>query len=153
MKKLILATASVLALGIAGSGVGYAAESTSSSTTPPASTMQSQSTMPQSTQTQTAPVNPSEGQIKQVQEQLKSAGLYKGTADGKMGAETKQAISEFQQQHNLTKTGTLDQETMAALSNQGNTGSGSSVNSSAQPPSSSGAGAPLNPSTTPSTSR
>jgi len=94
----------------------------------------------------------SETQIKQVQEQLKSAGLYKGTADGKMGAETKQAISEFQQQHGLTKTGTLDEETLAAL-NSGRSSVGSSVSGSATEPSSSGAAGSLNSSTVPNSRR
>ena len=93
MKKLILATASLLALGIAGSGIGNAAESTNTpgaSAQPPSSS----TTMSQSPQAATAPVNVSESEIKQAQEQLKEAGLYKGADDGKMGPETKQAISE-----------------------------------------------------------
>jgi peptidoglycan hydrolase-like protein with peptidoglycan-binding domain len=61
-----------------------------------------------------------ESQVKQAQQQLKSAGLYKGTVDGKMGSDTQQAIEQFQQKHGLPATGTLDEQTMAAL--QGNTG-------------------------------
>jgi peptidoglycan hydrolase-like protein with peptidoglycan-binding domain len=153
MKNLILATASVLALGIAGSGIGNAADNYNSSPNTPGASTQTPSatTMPQSTQAVavTAPVNASESQVKQAQERLKSAGLYKGTADGKMGAETKQAISEFQQQHGLTKTGTLDQETLAALNSNQSSGR-SSVSGSTTQPSSSGAAGSLNPSTAPS---
>lgn len=151
MKNLVLAAASVLALGIAGSGIGNAADTYSSSPNTPGASAQTPSTttMPQSTQAATAPVNVSETQVKQVQERLKSTGLYKGTADGKMGAETKQAISEFQQQHGLTKTGTLDQETLTALNSNQSSG-GSSVNGFTTQPSSSGDAGSLNPSTAPS---
>jgi hypothetical protein len=64
MKKLILATASVLALGIASSGVGHAADPYSSSTS--TQTPRSTTTMPQqSTQSATSPATVSESQIKQ----------------------------------------------------------------------------------------
>ena len=106
MKKLIAATAAVLALGIATSEVAHA--QTPRSTT---------AMLPQSTQSETAVP---ESQVKQAQQQLKSAGLYKGTVDGKMGTDTQQAIAQFQQQHGLVATGTLDEQTMAAL--QGSTG-------------------------------
>jgi peptidoglycan hydrolase-like protein with peptidoglycan-binding domain len=131
-------------------GIGGAAEPTSSSTNLPASSAQTQTTVP-NTQAQTAPVNASESEIKQAQEQLKSAGLYKGTADGKMGPETKQAISEFQQKNGLTKTGELDQQTMAALSKtQSGAASSLSGSSSTQP---SASPSTVSPSTTPTKSR
>jgi peptidoglycan hydrolase-like protein with peptidoglycan-binding domain len=65
----------------------------------------------------TTSVNASEDQIKAVQEQLKTAGLYAGDVDGIIGRQTKQALQEFQQQHGL-------QMTLAALqSNTGQAGS------------------------------
>ena len=147
MRKFILASASVLALGIAASGFGYAAEPTHSSTSTPASS----STQAQSTGAQNTQAEASESQIKQAQEQLKSAGLYKGTADGKMGPETKQAISEFQQKNGLSKTGELDQQTMAALNNnQSGAASSLSGSSSTQPSTSPST---VSPSTTPTKSR
>lgn len=89
----------------------------------------------QQSETQTASVNLSKNQIQQVQEQLKTAGLYtglyKGKADGKIGPETKQAIQQFQQQQGLQATGELDQQTMAALQgNQGSAGSSALPNGS-----------------------
>jgi peptidoglycan hydrolase-like protein with peptidoglycan-binding domain len=108
MKKLIVATAAVLALGITGSGIAQTNTQAPRSTTMPP---------PQSTLSGTAVP---ESQVKQAQQQLKSAGLYKGTVDGKMGTDTQQAIEQFQQKHGLPATGTLDEQTMAAL--QGNTG-------------------------------
>jgi len=67
MKKLILATAAVLALGIAGTvaGVGQA-QTTSPSTTPPGSATQSPgTTMPQQPQNETTPgaQSPNQGTI------------------------------------------------------------------------------------------
>src|SRR5260370_19526037 len=120
---MILATASVLALGIAGSGHGNAADTYNSSPNTPGATTQSRTTttMPQSTQAVKAPVDASESQVKRATERLTSARFYKGTADGKMGAEAKQAISEFQHQHGLTKTGTLDHDTLAASKFTGKT--------------------------------
>jgi peptidoglycan hydrolase-like protein with peptidoglycan-binding domain len=53
----------------------------------------------------------SQDQVKQVQQHLKSSGLYKGEVDGEIGPETKQAISQFQQQNGLNQTGALDQQT------------------------------------------
>jgi peptidoglycan hydrolase-like protein with peptidoglycan-binding domain len=83
--------------------------------------------MSQSSNNEAAPA--SESQIKQVQEQLKANGLYKGEVDGKMGPETKQAISQFQQQNGLQQSGSLDQQTLSALSNNQNTsGSGTGAN-------------------------
>ena len=55
-------------------------------------------------------------QIKQAQQKLQAEGLYKGKIDGIAGAKTKQALLQYQKQHNLAQTGTLDQRTMAALS-------------------------------------
>src|SRR5205085_2791085 len=171
MKKLVLATASVLALGIAGIGVGSAQTPSSSPSTqapsPSAQTpyaspnaqspstssqMPSSSTMSQGSQAQSAPVNLSESQIKQVQQQLKGAGLYRGSVDGEMGPETKQAISQFQQQHGLNQTGVLDQQTLSALSsNQG--GAGSSMGTSGSPPSGASSAGNPNQSTAPNTTR
>ncbi len=135
MKKFMLPVVSALALGMVGVGFAQAAGTSSTTTMPPynssASTTQTPSTMQQGSESQTAPVNVSENQIKQVQEHLKTAGLYNGKADGKMGPETKQALQQFQQQQGLQATGQLDQETMAALqSNQGNAGSTASPNGS-----------------------
>ena len=121
MKTLIVATAAVLALGIAGSQVGHT------------QTPRSTAMPPQSTTSETAVP---ESQVKQAQQQLKSAGLYKGTVDGKMGSDTQQAIEQFQQKHGLPATGTLDEQTMAALQGStGRAGSSSTMTPAGQPPS------------------
>ena len=124
MKKLMVATAAVLALGITASGIAQTNTQAPRSTTMP----------PQSTLSDTAVP---ESQVKQAQQQLKSAGLYKGAVDGKMGSDTQQAIEQFQQKHGLPATGTLDEKTMTAL--QGSTGrAGSSSSLTPAHPSSTG---------------
>jgi peptidoglycan hydrolase-like protein with peptidoglycan-binding domain len=49
------------------------------------------------------------------QQQLQFSGLYRGSLDGKMSAETQQALLRFQLQRGLRPTGALDDATMAAL--------------------------------------
>ncbi|HTV90833.1 MAG TPA: peptidoglycan-binding domain-containing protein [Stellaceae bacterium] len=143
MKKLMLATVSAAALGLAGIAPGFAQTATSPSTNPnpPATSMPTQqqgaqgdqglsadqgAQAQQGSQTANAPVRLSRRQVEQVQQQLKSAGLYKGGIDGRMGPETRTALRSFQQQNNLQATGRIDQQTMAALQN-GATGSGGSA--------------------------
>ena len=128
MKKLVVATVSMLALGIAGSGIAQ------TNTQAPRSTIMP----PQSTQSQPPPGAVSETQVKQVQQQLKSAGLYKGTVDGKLGTDTQQAIEQFQQKHGLPATGTLDEQTMAALQSNTAPAGSSSTMTPARLPSSTG---------------
>ena len=105
----MLATASAIVLGMAGAGIGYAAEQYSSPTNTPGSAMQMPSTM-----------TASEILIMAAQQQLKYSGLYNGPVDGKMSSETQQALRQFQQQHGLRQSGTLDEKTYTAL--QGDTG-------------------------------
>jgi peptidoglycan hydrolase-like protein with peptidoglycan-binding domain len=64
----------------------------------------------------------SESQIEQAQQQLKSAGLYRGEVDGVMGPQTQTALSQFQKQQGLPETAQLDQQTMGRLTS--NSGSG-----------------------------
>ncbi len=158
MRKLILATASVFALGMAASGVGYAQQAANPAQAPqsnemnqpaanmnqpsenmnqpsantPAANEQGQNAATQSGGQSTAPVKVSQQQVRQIQEQLKTQRLYKGRIDGMMGPETKQAIRKFQQQNGMQGTGTLDQQTVAALSNGAN-GQGSNMTPGTQP--------------------
>ena len=116
-----MATAAVLALGITGSGIAQTNTQTPRSTTMPPQSSLSDTAVPES-------------QVKQAQQQLKAAGLYKGAADGKMGSDTQQAIEQFQQKNGLPATGTLDEQTMAALQgNTGRAGSSSTLTPAGQP--------------------
>ena len=123
MRNLMLATASAIVLGMAGAGVGHAADLYSSPSNTPGSAMQ----------TMTA----SEILIRAAQQQLKFSGLYNGSVDGKMGSETQRAFREFQQQHGLRQSGTLDGRTYTTL--QGDAGQvGSSLAPGGQPSSAAG---------------
>ena len=141
MRKLILATASVLALGLAASGAGYAAEPGNSAqlpgSNPPSATMPSSTGMTQPGMQSSAPVHLSKTHLRQVQQQLKTAGLYKGRIDGRMGPDTRRAIAQFQEKNGLQGTGKLDQQTLAALGNTGasnrTSGSGASTLPGNQP--------------------
>jgi len=109
---------------MAGAGVGHAAEQYSSPTDTSESAMQTTSAM-----------TASEILIRAAQQQLKYSGLYNGSVDGKMSPETQQAFRQFQQQHGLQQTGTLDEKTYTALQgDQGDTGQvGSSLAPGGQP--------------------
>ena len=124
MRNLMLATASAIVLGMAGAGIGHATEQYSSPTNTPGSAMQVPSTM-----------TTSEILIRAAQQQLKYSGLYNGSVDGKMSSETQRAFRQFQQQHGLPQSGTLDERTYTALQgDQGDTGQvGSSLVPGGQP--------------------
>lgn len=59
------------------------------------------------------------GTVKFAQQILKSLGFLSGPVDGKLGAQTKKAISAFQGKNGLVQTGTLDKGTLAKM--RGNT--------------------------------
>jgi peptidoglycan hydrolase-like protein with peptidoglycan-binding domain len=64
----------------------------------------------------------SQPQIQQAQQQLKSAGLYRGAVDGVMSPETQTALSRFQREQGLPQTAQLDPQTLARLMNGSNSG-------------------------------
>jgi peptidoglycan hydrolase-like protein with peptidoglycan-binding domain len=104
MRNLMLATASAIVLGMAGAGIGHAADLNSSPTNPPGSAIHKPRTM-----------TASEILITAAQQQLKYSGLYNGPLDGKMSSETQRALRQFQQQHGLRQSGALDGRTMTTL--------------------------------------
>jgi peptidoglycan hydrolase-like protein with peptidoglycan-binding domain len=57
--------------------------------------------------------------IKKVQQALKEKGQDPGAIDGVMGPKTREALRAFQQQQGLSATGTLDDQTKAALGIEG----------------------------------
>jgi peptidoglycan hydrolase-like protein with peptidoglycan-binding domain len=125
MRKLILASASVLALAIGSSDAAFAADGRSTpnagADTPATSSQygtNAGATYGVTTNKQGGMNLPS-GEIKRAQEQLRDQGLYNGKIDGVMGPETKQALQQFQQKNGLPVTATLDQQTMDKLSGGG----------------------------------
>jgi peptidoglycan hydrolase-like protein with peptidoglycan-binding domain len=155
MRKLILATASAIALGIAGATPLYAQNLNTGPAANPAPA-QDQGTaagtmqpgMPQAgDQMQQPPAaganinNPdlastsqtgvdtgrlSRADIRGIQHKLSQNGLYHGRIDGLNGPETQQALRSYQQQNGLPVTGTPDQQTLASLNSSG-AGVGSST--------------------------
>ena len=123
MRKLILATASVLALGIGGAAVDHAANA--GNTVPNA-----RWNMPQAPGTsehlQTG-ASLSKDDIRQAQLELRNMGLYNGSLDGVVGPETKRGLEQFQKNNGLDRTATLDGQTMVALFGNIGTSQGSSV--------------------------
>jgi peptidoglycan hydrolase-like protein with peptidoglycan-binding domain len=107
------------------------------------------------------PTAASNEDMTEVQSKLASAGLYHGKVDGVNGAETKQALLQFQKKNGLEPTGQLDQQTQEKLGMSGSSSSsgssspsssGSAGNSSAGSASSAGAATAGSPDASPSTS-
>src|SRR5262245_36036246 len=122
MRKLILGTASVLALGICGAALDYAADAgntaPNSESLPPA--------FAASHDLRTAP-NLSKDDIRQAQLELRNMGLYSGSLDGVVGPQTKRALGQFQKNNGLERTATLDPHTLDALIGNPGIGQGSSM--------------------------
>jgi peptidoglycan hydrolase-like protein with peptidoglycan-binding domain len=55
------------------------------------------------------------GDVRQAQERLKEAGFNPGPIDGQLGAQTKDAIKDYQKAHGLRQTGELDEPTRDLL--------------------------------------
>lgn len=156
MRKLILATASAIVLGVAGAGPLYAADpnpapaAPAATQTPSADTMQPATPQGGATMPQNSPsmsVNNqynnadqanasqssmdwprvSRSDIQQVQQKLQQDGLYHGRIDGLSGPGTQQALRAYQRQHSLPVTATLDPQTLGSLGIGGAVGAGSST--------------------------
>jgi peptidoglycan hydrolase-like protein with peptidoglycan-binding domain len=64
------------------------------------------------------PISPnslSRSEVKQVQQALDKDGFNAGTADGRWGRRTKDAVKQFQQSKQIQANGQLDQQTVADL--------------------------------------
>lgn len=57
--------------------------------------------------------------VRQAQRELRADGLYQGRIDGIIGAQTRRAVTEFQQQSGLSQTGRLDRATLSHLTGPG----------------------------------
>ncbi|HYL33837.1 MAG TPA: peptidoglycan-binding domain-containing protein [Stellaceae bacterium] len=62
--------------------------------------------------------------VKQAQEALQAAGLYKGKVDGQFGPKTKAAGKAFQKENGLKPTARLDNATMKKLTQAGTSAGG-----------------------------
>jgi peptidoglycan hydrolase-like protein with peptidoglycan-binding domain len=110
MRKLILGAASVLALGIGGAALDFAADADDVSN--PSGNMPSASG---TSHHWLNAANLSKDDIRWAQVELHTMGLYNGSLDGVIGPKTKQALLGFQESNGLGQTATLDQQTADAL--------------------------------------
>jgi peptidoglycan hydrolase-like protein with peptidoglycan-binding domain len=123
LRKLILGTASVLALGIGGAALDYAAGADDAA---PNAAWKAPSTAG-ALQHWIDASNLSKDDVRWAQIELHNRGLYNGSLDGVLGPETKRALAEFQKSNGLERTAKLDQPTANALVGDGGIGQGSSA--------------------------
>jgi peptidoglycan hydrolase-like protein with peptidoglycan-binding domain len=128
IRKLILGTASVLALGIGGAALDFSADGDD---------VANEQLEPSNHWLNAA--NPSKDDIRWAQEELRKIGLYNGSLDGVAGPKTNRALLRFQKSNGLERTAMLDQQTADALTGEIGVGQGSSV-----PPRRAGAGSITN---------
>jgi peptidoglycan hydrolase-like protein with peptidoglycan-binding domain len=130
IRKLILGTASLLALGIGGAALDFAADADD---VPKAS--ENTLSMAETSHHWINAANLSKDDIRWAQVELHMIRLYDGSLDGVMGPETRQALAAFQKSNGLERTAMLDQQTADALIGDTGVGQGSSL-----PPKGAGAG-------------
>jgi peptidoglycan hydrolase-like protein with peptidoglycan-binding domain len=131
LRKFVLGTASVLALGVGGAVLDFSADADD---VPNAS--ENTLSIPETSHHWINATDLSKDDIRWAQTELHYVGLYNGSLDGVMGPETKRALVGFQKSNGLKQTATLDQQTADALiGNTGGIGQGSSL-----PPRDAGAG-------------
>jgi peptidoglycan hydrolase-like protein with peptidoglycan-binding domain len=131
IRKFVLGTTSVLALGIGGAALDFSADADD---VPNAS--ENTLSMPETSHHWINAANLSKDDIRWAQAELHYMGLYNGSLDGVMGQETKRALVGFQKSNGLERTARLDQQTADALiGDTGSIGPGSSL-----PPKGAGAG-------------
>ena len=129
MRRLILGTASVLALGIGGAALDYAADAGNNAA--------NAENMPAASESsQTLPIIGGDlwkDDIRWAQLELRNKGLYHGSLDGVVGPETKRAIDQFQRNNGLSRTAVLDAQTFDALTGYPGIGQGSSTSPETKP--------------------
>ena len=122
IRKLILGTSSVLALGIGGAALDFSADADGVSNAAgnrPSTSGTSQHWL--------NAANLSKDDVRWAQVKLHMIGLYNGSLDGVIGPETKQALLGFQERNDLEQTARLDQQTADALIGNTSVGVGSSA--------------------------
>jgi peptidoglycan hydrolase-like protein with peptidoglycan-binding domain len=120
IRKLLLGTVSVLALGISGAALDYAADA---GNPVDAATMSPAQTSDRSMTDDSL----RKDDIRWAQVELRDRGLYKGSLDGILGPETKRALGQFQKNNGMGWTASLDAQTWEALTGYADIGQGSSM--------------------------
>lgn len=124
--KFVLGTASVLALGIAGTALDYAAHAGDGVTAA------SMPALSQSSQSRRDADFIRKDDIRWAQLELRNRGLYKGSLDGVLGPATKQALRRFQKKNGLSQTAALDAHSWDVLTSGTGGGLGASTPSEAE---------------------
>jgi peptidoglycan hydrolase-like protein with peptidoglycan-binding domain len=132
IRKFVLGSASVLALGVAGAALDYAADpgnavADSGNATAGRTPAISQVSASQVSAHWRGDDFIRKDDIRWAQAELRFRGLYKGSLDGVLGPETKQALARFQKTNGLYKTASLDAQTWEALTRNPDIGEGSST--------------------------
>jgi peptidoglycan hydrolase-like protein with peptidoglycan-binding domain len=112
IRKLLLDTTSVLALGMAGSIVSSVLDVTDAGNTATAASVPAVVETSRDVLTGDAL---RKDDIRWAQVELRYSGLYQGSLDGVVGPETKRALSQFQKINGLGRTASLDAQTWEAL--------------------------------------
>ena len=128
LRKLVLGTASVLALGIGGAALDLVAN---------ADDLANTASGPSKHWINAGSL--SKDDIRWAQVELHTLRLYNGSLDGVAGPQTKRALLEFQENNGLERSATLDQQTADALLGHTGVGEGSSM-----PPKGAGGGSMTN---------
>jgi peptidoglycan hydrolase-like protein with peptidoglycan-binding domain len=116
IRKLLLGTVSVLALGMAG---GIAS---SLLDVPDAGNTATAASIPGVVETSRDALTGDalrRNDVRWAQAELRYRGLYQGSLDGIVGSETKRALGEFQKINGLSPSGSLDAQTWKALTGSG----------------------------------
>jgi peptidoglycan hydrolase-like protein with peptidoglycan-binding domain len=116
IRKLLLGTASVLALGVAGSIASGVLDYASDGNTARAARMPVVVETSRDALTGDALRT---DDIRWAQVELRVRGLYRGSLDGMVGPETRRALSQFQQNKGIGRTASLDPQTWEALTGSG----------------------------------
>jgi peptidoglycan hydrolase-like protein with peptidoglycan-binding domain len=116
IRKLLLGTASVLALGIAGSVANSVLDGADAGNTATAASIPAVVETSRDALTGDALRR---NDIRWAQVELRYRGLYQGSLDGIVGPETKRALGEFQKINGLGPSQSLDAQTWEALTGSG----------------------------------
>lgn len=121
VRKFALGTASVLALGIGGAALDYAADA--------GNAVNAESLQAGAQALESWPGGNSfrKDDIRWAQVELRDRGLYKGSLDGVLGPETKRALAQFQTKNGLDRTASLDARTWEMLTGNSAIDEGSSM--------------------------
>lgn len=132
MKGLILAAASVIALGMGSAGAATLHHNARNGMNPTVGKTAFSRTQSKAfskhrlSGRRMAKSRVTGGKVKKVQQALKRDHLYRGKIDGLIGPQTRQALAKFQKENGLRVTATLDRSTLAGLMRGGTVGYGSS---------------------------